>query len=375
MNEDFTLNIVTLGKTGVGKSSLLNYLFGTNFETGVGKPVTGVDLIEKDADINGHKVRVYDSWGIEADKVNEWRALLKNKAQEHGAEKNPEDWFHSVVYCISAGGARVENIDAQIISDFLNQGYKVVVALTKADQGNEEDEDKLKKSILEAVVEKVDEKLVDFRIIPVCSCEKKTRSGESKPFGRDALIDAVLSSWVETVKNRISIAIVARLCNHLVQFKDNELEKLIREWDISGRREGNDELAKELESRIQKKLEYLTSVKLKEEADDLLKKCYNIGYDLQCSFGNETLSKIHSPFKKFDDENNKNIGWWYTGYVATIGIMPLINSFAPSFVQAQRDRLIAVMTDGIEECEKALETELLPQLQAQVKQILEVKKN
>ena len=41
MAEDFRCNIVTLGKTGAGKSSLLNYLFGTTFKSGVGKPVTG----------------------------------------------------------------------------------------------------------------------------------------------------------------------------------------------------------------------------------------------------------------------------------------------------------------------------------------------
>lgn len=234
INEDFRCNIVTLGKTGVGKSSLLNYLFDTEFKTGVGKPITDVGLFETDAQINGHKVRVFDSWGIEADKVNEWKSLLKNKANEHGAEKNPEDWFHSVVYCIQAGGARVESIDAQIIADFIKQGYKVVVALTKADQVNEDEEDKLKSAVYELVSTNVEDKKDSLAIVSVCSCKKKTRIGTTEPFGRDELIEVILSSWIETVKDRISIAIIERLCKHLEQFAQNELEPFINKSDVSG---------------------------------------------------------------------------------------------------------------------------------------------
>ena len=61
MAEDFRCNIVTLGKTGAGKSSLLNYLFGTNFPARAGKPVTPYGLDEKEGDINGQRIRVYDS--------------------------------------------------------------------------------------------------------------------------------------------------------------------------------------------------------------------------------------------------------------------------------------------------------------------------
>ena len=368
MEKDFRLNIVTLGKTGVGKSSLLNYLFGTKFETGTGRPVTPADLIETDADINGHAVRVYDSWGIEADKLTEWNSLLKNKAFEHGAAKNPEEWFHAVVYCINAGGSRIEDCDAIIISNFVNQGYKVTVAITKAELIDEEDEKELKKAIFDSIGKE------KINVVSVCCVNKKNRLGESKPFGRDELIDSILSSWVETVKNRISTATIERLCGHLDTFK-SELNDLVDNYDISGRREGNDELAKLLETKIQAKMQELRTETVNDEAKDLLKRCYDIGYNLQSSFGEISLSEIHTPFMKFDTENNKNIGWWYAGYALTLGIMPLINSVGSTFKNNQRERIKDVIEDAIAKGKKGLKEELLPKLQTEIEKLLEAKKN
>lgn len=368
MEKDFRLNIVTLGKTGVGKSSLLNYLFGTKFETGTGKPVTPADLIETDANLNGHAVRVYDSWGIEADKLTEWNKLLKDKAFEHGAAKNPEEWFHAVVYCINAGGSRIEDCDANIISNFVNQGYKVTVAITKAELIDEEDEKELKKAIFDSIGKE------KINVVSVCCVNKKNRLGESKPFGRDELIDSILSSWVETVKNRISTATIERLCGHLDTFK-SELNDLVDNYDISGRREGNDELAKLLETKIQAKMQELRTETVNDEAKDLLKRCYDIGYNLQSSFGEISLSEIHSPFEAFDSENNKNIGWWYAGYVLSLGVMPLINAYLPKFVKEQKVRIKGVIENSIGNCKNLLREDLLPKIQTEIEKLLEAKKN
>ena len=371
MEKDFRLNIVTLGKTGVGKSSLLNYLFGTKFETGTGRPVTPADLIETDADINGHAVRVYDSWGIEADKLTEWNNLLKDKAEKHKVAKNPEEWFHAVVYCINAGGSRIEDCDANIISNFIDQGYKVTVALTKADYFYEGDEEKLKKAIFDSIGKERKEKI---NVVSVCCVSKKGRNGETKPYGRDELIDSILSSWVETVKNRISTATIERLNDRLDKF-EIELKKEIDSEKISGRREGNDELAYRLENEIKEKMQELTTETVNEVLKDLLKRCYGIGYNLQSSFGEISLSEIHTPFMKFDTENNENIGWWYAGYALTLGIMPLINSVGSTFKNNQRERIKDVIGDAIAKGKKGLKEELLPKLQTEIEKLLEAKKN
>ena len=59
------LNIMVLGKTGVGKSTLINNLFSEKIvDTGIGRPVTNViRKIEKE----GFPLALYDVPGLELD--------------------------------------------------------------------------------------------------------------------------------------------------------------------------------------------------------------------------------------------------------------------------------------------------------------------
>ena len=56
------LNIIVIGKSGVGKSTLINSLFRGNFaDTGLGRPVTQeIRKIEK----NGYPLAIYDTPGF-----------------------------------------------------------------------------------------------------------------------------------------------------------------------------------------------------------------------------------------------------------------------------------------------------------------------
>ena len=71
LNEEFSKikqeiqkpNVLIAGATGVGKSSLINYIFGDKVaEVGTGKPVTQkIDVYESDSS----DVRIFDSKGYE----------------------------------------------------------------------------------------------------------------------------------------------------------------------------------------------------------------------------------------------------------------------------------------------------------------------
>ena len=192
-------NFLILGQTGVGKSSLLNYLIGEkHFSADVGKPVTGKGIHKFSTVIDNIKATVYDSWGIEAGATDEWFEILKQEKQKHDLQQKVSEWFHAIIYCIQGGGARVQQIDTDIINSFLDEKYHVVVVITKADQCSEDDEKKLRKTILAG-----SPKLSNDSIIAVCSEEKTIRGRVHEAFGKNELKEAILSGYIETIINKL----------------------------------------------------------------------------------------------------------------------------------------------------------------------------
>ena len=215
-------NFLVLGKTGVGKSSLLNSLLGDRkFETGTGKPVTTKGIHSSEGTLDGIKVRVYDSWGLEAGAVEEWHRMLADAQKKHDLKHSIEDWFHAVVYCISAGSARVEDVDIAIIRSLLQDDLYVVVALTKADQCSAEDAESLRKTLCS---NKQCEKLLPENVIETC-VGAETRSGKTDPFGIPELKRAILSNY-----KKIIVAQFPYHCTHLAKEKIVEFKEKTKEW-------------------------------------------------------------------------------------------------------------------------------------------------
>lgn len=274
-NDELTLNLLILGKTGVGKSSLLNALVGKEVEEtrSASKPVTKRGIFPHEAEIDGKKVIIHDSWGLEVGKDEEWEKIINNALKEKGIDKDIKDWFHSVTYCIQAGGDRIEDFDLKIIKKFLDDKYNVIVALTKADQINEEKEEKFINTI---------KKDAGIDTVVSISANPERKRGETeapKPFGLPEYKAAILISWKKIFIDRIPIHIIEKLKEDIENAKYN------------APREGNDleKLAKEIQ-------EYFINVvkeKVQSHLKDNFEKYYKITEDIFATSKNIDISNVN----------------------------------------------------------------------------------
>lgn len=189
-----TINLLVTGKSGVGKSTLINAVFGEELaKTGVGKPVTDkIQLIEE----KGFPVRIYDTVGFELEKLgfdlggiiksftkNDIQKLIKDLQKT----EDPSDDIHVIWYLISGTSSRIENTEIEFINWMIEQKLPVIVALTKS--YDPEEANLLKKEV---------EKLAPNVKEVVTLLAQKTNSLEA--FGVNQLINATFSLLPDGLK-------------------------------------------------------------------------------------------------------------------------------------------------------------------------------
>lgn len=122
------VNIIIAGKTGVGKSTLVNAVFKGNLaETGVGKPVTQT---MKEYTKEGEPVHIFDTKGFELGNALTIRQELKSEIEKRKKLGDTKKQIHLAWFCISNDGKRVEKAEIEFIND-LAKDIPVVVVLTK----------------------------------------------------------------------------------------------------------------------------------------------------------------------------------------------------------------------------------------------------
>ena len=144
LNEEFSKikqeikkpNVLIAGATGVGKSSLINYIFGDKVaEVGTGKPVTQkIDVYESDSS----DVRMFDSKGYELGTQGD-EDFYNNVVNLAQATNNPHNAIHLIWYCIASTSGRVLDYDLAAIEAFSKSNIPVAVVFTKADKPTEEE--------------------------------------------------------------------------------------------------------------------------------------------------------------------------------------------------------------------------------------------
>jgi len=192
------LNLMVLGKTGVGKSTLINNLFAERLaDTGLGHPVTSeIKQWEK----KNFPLTIYDTPGLELGGSNDIEKLMKEISKvikDCANTGNMDNAIHCILYCISAVSSRFEKEEADFIKRFSveNAEYKipVIIVLTKSYSKREAEELKthIKKENLNVV-----------QIVSVLAEPFEIDEGLVVPaFGLDTLSDVILNAIPDSLRD------------------------------------------------------------------------------------------------------------------------------------------------------------------------------
>lgn len=191
------LNVMILGKTGVGKSTLINNMFNESLaDTGIGKPVTQkIRKIEKP----DFPLAIYDTPGLELGGEFAIESLIEEVSEEidkgfHSGDINQA--IHCIWYCISTPSHRIEQAEINFLKEFHERakGYNipVIVVLTKS----------YSKSDAKALIKEIEqENLPIVNIVPVLAENfELNEEYTAKAYGLDRLSEVMNNAIPESVQ-------------------------------------------------------------------------------------------------------------------------------------------------------------------------------
>lgn len=123
------VNVVVAGKSGVGKSTLINAIFSGNLAaTGHGRPVT---LEVREITKEGHPISLFDTRGLELDRFEDTLRALQDLVVERSRDPDPSRHIHVAWLCISEDSRRVETGESRV-AELLGAHMPVIGVITKS---------------------------------------------------------------------------------------------------------------------------------------------------------------------------------------------------------------------------------------------------
>lgn len=137
LKEEYTkmghVNIIVAGKTGVGKSTLVNAVFGQKIaKTGIGRPVTQ-EL--KEITVPNYPLRIYDTVGLELNEDQQKRVKddIINLISEKNFSGNIDSQIHCIWYCVNGGSNKFEYEEEYFVKSLATEAnVPVIIVVTQA---------------------------------------------------------------------------------------------------------------------------------------------------------------------------------------------------------------------------------------------------
>ena len=179
-----TLNIIVAGKTGVGKSTLINAVFKEHLaDTGIGKPVTThMRKITK----KGVPLAIYDTRGFELGKEVqvEVKKEVMDTISKGLATQDINKAIHCIWYCINTASNRIEPEEIEWIRELSmdNQITQVPIVVVLTQSFSKKKAQEMRQILL-------NENLDIVQVIPVLAEDYEIEDlGIAKSYGLDVLI-------------------------------------------------------------------------------------------------------------------------------------------------------------------------------------------
>lgn len=229
--------ILLLGKTGVGKSSFINYFIGQDVaKIGIGKPVTQ-ELEEYELEYKGTYLSITDSKGLEVENSEQIKKDIINNVIKRNRNSNIFEWYHTIFYCISIVNARIEKYEIELLKELKNKvSQNIHIILTNCDSSEQNNEQ------VEAMNKKLKDELgEEIEIYKVCSVEIIKRNGKKiLPHGKDQIVSGVFKLlWKDIcfkvaedfTKNEVKPRL-KKFLNEKKETIDEILDKKISIWSL-----------------------------------------------------------------------------------------------------------------------------------------------
>lgn len=189
---EVALNLLIMGKTGTGKSSLINYICKSKVaNVAAGKICTLDNLVAYDFEVNSSKISVYDTYPIDL------TASVENDILNEFTKSKKKAIFDIVLYCFNSSEKIISAKELEKIID-IRRKYKNIIFVQTCDDMFEEKNNHIINKVKEMGFTKNE-------FIKVSSEEKIYISGKNgSSYGKDEIFKAIRFKIADKMFKQIS---------------------------------------------------------------------------------------------------------------------------------------------------------------------------